>query len=485
MLKRENEVESIVVENHRSEYYILNREFFDFLTRTSMECLIQIEPGEEWSGEASVKTRLLNIDSSQDEASDDDVKEQSSSIDTNIHDTSPRKYILPYRHFEQLGKTMENLIQLAAVAKRWQRFVVKPGVQNSRLSLEPSLRTYPMDVYFNVSRMNTLLLQNGYSKLVRLESFLRDCNYVNMDVQTTIVHFLYNDFHRGNTKTWYHLKNSRLQEIFESTLSTGWTDCPFIDQHLNFAKTLRGIRTGRQVCVNPEVILTESSFQEKVLRDDKCIIFVEWRGFGKARTHFSLSYWPFLTPRKLQHNIPPSHLIEEEVTDFKKSELSSSYISVHLRTERLLLGNSFKKLKLCIDHVVYLAGILQELRGVRTVFLATDLTRFGSDAFVRRKFYTSNVTGSYEIRSEELAQIHGDAVRRMNAITYYPSKELFTKDKGMVSLVEMNILKGGMDLITVGSGSFRAWLVSVFRQHQNYSGRQGYTISEICNDGSN
>lgn len=492
VLQTSYETASIVVQSRRSEYYILNRDFFVFLARTSMECHIEVEPGAEWSGEATVRTKLLDSDTTPD---DEDTRKEygwTGAINTNGNTNKKAvepgegapKYVLAYRHFEQLGKTTENLIQLAAMAKRLGRQVVQPDVKNSRFSLSPGSRSYPLDVYFNVSNMNELLDENNYSKLVGLSSFLRDCNYVNTETKTTVVHFLYNDFYRGNTMKWYHLKQSQFQEILNKTLHTGWTDCPFIEKHLGFSTSFNGINIGRQLCVNPEVVLSETVFEEKILGGDKCVVLVEWRGFGRFRAHFSPNYRPFLGPKELTHNIEPSYLIKNEVNDFKRSKLSSGYISVHLRTERLLLRNSFKKLQLCIEHVVYLVDILRELRGLSTVFLATDMTRFGSDKFDSHKFYTSNATGLHLVRRKDFENIHADVVRRLKAVSYKPLREPYSKDKGIVSLVEMNILKGGVDLVTVGSGTFRAWLVSVFRQHQKHSGRRGYTISEICNDGS-
>ena len=147
LLQKTFETHAIVVESRRSEYYILNRNFFEFLSRTSMECFIQVEPDEEWSAEAVVKTKLIDNDASQDAESEQTTGADSANTrftsPTHVGE-SPTKYILAYRHFEQLGKTTENLLQLAAVSKTWGRFVVEPGVRNSRFLLKPGLSgTYP------------------------------------------------------------------------------------------------------------------------------------------------------------------------------------------------------------------------------------------------------------------------------------------------------------------------------------------------------
>ena len=484
VVQRGFETQSILVNKRRSEYYVLNRNFFEFLSRTSMECLIQVQPGKEWSSEAIVKTKLIDHDKSQDEqfgADAETAKTDLTIIPTKAQDTQA-KYVLVYRHFEQLGKTTENLIQLAAVARRWGRLVVQPDVKNSRFFLEPGFRGYHLDAYFNVTSLNNLLLANGYSQLVKMTNFTQGCNYKNLGVKTTLIHFLYSDVHRGNTKSWFGIGDKELREIVEKSLSSGWTECNFMNQHLSVTTSLDGIQIGRQVCVNPEVMRSEKAFEDDVLRGDKCVILLEWRGFGRQRTHFHLNFWPYLTPAQVKHRISPSNLIEQEVIRFVKSKLPSKYISVHLRTERLFVANLYKKLKFCIEHVVRLVSIIRSLRGVDEVFLATDLTDFGSDLFDRRTFYKTNATGEHLIQRQDITDIHTKLARRLNAVTYKPIDIPFTKDKGIFSLVEMSILRGGTDLITLGSGTFHAWTVSVFRQRQKEIGVHGYTISEICSD---
>ena len=481
VVQRRFETQSLLLNSRRSEYYVLNRNFFEFLSRTSMECFIQVEPGKEWSDEAIVKTKLIDHDGLQDEQFTD--TETADIYFTNVPkkaDDFQKKYVLAYRHFEQLGKTMENLIQLAAVAKRWGRLVIQPDVKNSRFSLEPGIRAYPLDAYFNVTSLNKLLLENGYSQLVSLNNFIQGCSYKNVGVKTTLIHFLYSDVHRGNTKLWFGISDKELREIVEKSLSSGWTECDFINRQLSVSTSLDGIQIGRQVCVNPEVVRSEKAFEDNVLRGDKCVIFLEWRGFGKLRTHFHPNFFPNLTPAEVKHRISPSNLIAQEVISFVESKLPSTYISVHLRTERLFVANLYKKLQFCIDHVVHLVSIIRSLRGADKVFLATDVNDFGSDLFDRRTFYKTNATGEHLMTRQDIANIHTKLARRLNAVTYKPTHIPFTKDKGIFSLVEMSILKQGTDLITLGFGTFHAWTVSVFRQHQKETGLRGYTISEIC-----
>ena len=480
--QRRFETQAIVFESQRREYLVLNRDFFEFLSKTGMECLIQVEPSEDWSREASVKTKLINNDILQDEESTTAVLTDThlKNIPRNTSRNFKTKYILVYRHFEQLSKTTENLIQLAAVARRWGRLVVQPNVQNSRFSLGTEFRAFPLDTYFNVSTLNEILIENGYSKLVKLKNFTQDCSYINFGVKTTLVHFLYSDGMRGNTKSWFGMNDKELHELVENSLHTGWTECNFINKHLSVAKSLDGIEIGRQVCVNPEVLRTEEAFNDKILREDKCVIFLEWRGFGHQRTHFHPRFLPFLTPVEVKHHISASNLIKREVTRFLQTRLPDKYISVHLRTERLFEANLYTKLKSCIDHIVHLVKIFRSLREVDAVFLATDLTEFGSDLFVRKQFYTTNETGKYIISRQDITDIHMKVARRLNATIYKPTRKPFSKDKGIFSLVEMNILKRGIDIITLGRGTFHAWTVSAFRQHHAGIGHRSYTIAEVC-----
>ena len=473
---------AIVVESRRSEYYVLNQDFFEFLSRTSLECLIQIELDEEGSGEASVKTKLIDNDLTSVKQYVETKTVEGDSV--NIPESAgglESKYVLVYRHFEQLSKTTENLLQLAAISKRWRRLVVQPDVQNSRFSLEPGFRAYPLETYFNVTSLNELLVANSYSQLVKIRNFTQDCSYAKFGVKTTLVHFLYGDTKRGNTKSMFHINDQELREIVEKTVSAGgWTNCDFINRHLSVAKSIDGIEIGRQVCVNPEIVMTEKAFEDNVLQGDKCVIFIEWRGFGKHRTHFQPNFFPFLSPNEVKHRISPSNLIHSEVINFLQSKLPSEYISVHMRTERFFVTNTYKKLQSCVEHLVHLVSIFRSLRQVDAVFLATDLTEFGTDLYERQKFYITNATGEHLMRRQEIADIHTKLERRLNAVTYKPTREPFSKDKGVFSLVEMNILKRGRDLIMLGRGTFHTWTLNVFRQHQAHVGRQGYTVSEVC-----
>lgn len=442
-----------------------------------MECLVQVEMGEEWSGEATVKTKLIDKEYSEiDQSSETEME----NVPRNFESLKMTKYILVYRHFEQLSKTTENLIQLAAIARRWERYVVQPDVQNSRFYFEPRFRAYSLDTYFNITSLNEILLANGYSQLVQLKSFSKDCNYAKFGVNTTLIHFLYSDIYRGSTKSWFGISDKKLREIVKKSLSSGWTECGFIERRLGVKKQLVGIEIGRQVCVNPEVLRSVNDFEDNVLRGDKCVIFLEWRGFGKQRTHFHPVYLPFLTPVEVKHRMSPSNLVEEEVISFVQSEMSSKYISVHIRSERFFVADLYEKLQFCLDHVLHIVRIVRALREVDTVFLATDLTDFGSDLFDRRRFYKTNATGKHLISRQDITDIHAKLARRLDALTYKPMRKPFSEDKGIFSLVEMNILKRGIDLITVGFGTFHAWTVNVFRQHQAEVGRRGYTIFEVC-----
>lgn len=478
------ESKSIVVESNRREYYILNKEFFEFLSRTSMECLIRVEPDELWNGEARVRTKLIDnhilYDEHSSTVSNNLTVKDLENIPTHRSETSERKYILVYHHFEQLGKTTENLLQLAALAGDWSRIVVEPEVKNSRFYMHSEPNAYPIETYYNIINLNVLLQANGYSKLVKMRHFRQDCNFRNHGAKTTLVHFLYSDVHKGNTKLWFGKNDKDVGEIVRKTLSSGWTDCNFIRRHLTGTKALEGIEIGRQVCVNPEILRDIKEFEQKVLLGDKCVIFTEWRGLGKQRTHFHPIFWPFLTPADLKHRILLSDIIRQETASFIERNLPKKFISVHIRTERLFVANLYKKLHSCVDHVLHLVNILRSLRNVSTVFLATDMVSFGSDLFDRRKFSIKNVTGEYLISREDITDIHHDIARRLNAVTYQPSHNPFTNDKGIFSLVELSILKNGIDLVTLGSGTFHAWIVSAFQHNQIEIRRSGYTISEIC-----
>lgn len=388
-----------------------------------------------------------------------------------------KRYLFVFHHYEQFGKTTENLIQLCSIAAYGSRTVVEPFVRDSRMcglqtgwwgeSLTKSRLFRPLSLYFDVKMMNELLYQNGYSTMQPLDEFRRSCNKTSASL--TMVHFLYGDG-RETTKKWFSLSEKECQRIYAQSKVTGWIDCPVIDKGLNISQRLGGMKTGRQICVNAERVQDHVMFEENILKGDKCVVLVYWKGFGSNRTHFKPKVK--LAARELVHKLPHSSLIIQEAELFRRVFLDKPYIGVHVRSERQIFWYSLDSLLKCINLIIKVIGKLKQKHKIDTVFLATDLTQYGSDTLVHRNSAT-DLDKSLRYFEKHLSD-------GLNPKKYSPhKKDPLLMDHGVVAIVEMNILSHSDHLVTLGSGSFQEWVMTLFNEKKKHL-KQDWTITRVC-----
>ena len=137
--------------------------------------------------------------------------------------------------------------------------------------------------------------------------------------------------------------------------------------------------------------------------------------------------------------------------DFMSENLSPGFVSVHIRTERILKeGRNISMVKKCLSKLVARVQIIAHSSTVPliSVFMATDFTEFGSSS---RKVKPAR----------ENAQLLKETLGPLKAITFQPSKYKLN-DRGAVAIVEMNILASGKHLVILGGGYFQWWVKSQF-----------------------
>ncbi|XP_028398594.1 uncharacterized protein LOC114522160 [Dendronephthya gigantea] len=403
---------------------------------------------------------------------DTDGKQEIISIAMDQREGEEDKYIFVFHHYEQFGKTTENFVQLCSIAVYGSRVVVEPFVRDSRMcglktgwwgkELTPSRLFKPLGLYFDVKAMNEILSQNQYTTVRPLTQFKRVCNKTTSNI--TLVHFLYNDG-KETTKMWFQLSEKDYQNIYLQTNNTGWYECPFIDRGLNISKRLGDTTAGRQLCVNAERITDHKMFENDILQGDKCVVITYWKGFGKNRTHFKPQVK--LNAREIVHRLHHSNLILQEAELYRRTFLERTYIALHVRSERQLLWYSEQSLLKCVHAVLRRVFKLKKEHGIQTVFLATDLTRYGSDTLV------SNKPNSLK-RFEKLL------MNFLKPKRYSPHQtDPLLMDHGVVAIVEMNILSQAKHLVTLGSGSFQEWVMALFIERKKGE-EQDWTITRVC-----
>lgn len=392
------------------------------------------------------------------------------------------KFLFVLHHYEQLTKTTENLFQLAAVAKQIGRVIVEPFVRDSRMCGLPygwsgqlrteSRRFYPLALYFDVKFMNNLLMKSHYTQMVKLETFKRECR--SSVANTTLLHFMFNDRKKEEMKKWYKISTAMYQKTEEAIKKSGWCECNFIDRGLDFSDRIGDFQAGRQICIDAEKVKSLQLFKTEILKGDKCVAIIHWRGLGKDRSHFKPEVEVDGNSRKLVYSLPSSELVISRAKNIVDS-IGDEYISVHIRSERQIQWYGFERLSLCLKTLVEKVGTLKQKYKIKQVFLSSDFTRFGSDTL--HSLTAQNITMTNKIK-----QIQRFLSKRLKPTTYNPrSDDPLVMDSGVVALTEMNVLIGGSHLMTIGSGTFQQWIVDAFIERKSSVDKQNYwTVTRIC-----
>ena len=142
--------------------------------------------------------------------------------------------------------------------------------------------------------------------------------------------------------------------------------------------------------------------------------------------------------------------------DFIAQKLTSNFISVHIRTEKILsAGGNISTVRRCLFNLKNrLQSIIQAAVAPPPIFLAADFTMFGS--------YSSTVKPA-----RKHAKSFMKILLPIKPISFQPS-EYKIVDRGAVAIVEMNILTSGRHLFVLGGGSFQTWMTKQFLTKNNY-----------------
>lgn len=390
------------------------------------------------------------------------------------------KFIFVLQHYEQLTKTTENLFHLGAVAKQIDRVIVEPFVRDSRMCGLPygwsgaprseRRRFYPLSLYFDVQFMNNLLNQSAIAPMVKLETFKRHCR--SSVANTTLLHFMFNDRSLEEMERWYKISAPAYRQIEECTKKAGWCDCNFIDRGLNVSNRIGDIRAGRQICIDAERVKSVHLFKREILRDDVCVVIIHWRGFGRERSHFKPEVQ--VSDRKLVYSLRSSAFVLEHAKNVEES-IGEEYISIHIRSERQIAWYDVERLSRCLKTLVTKATDLKKKSRINKIFVSADFTRFGSDTL--QSFTAQNKTLTSTIK-----KLKRFLFKTLKPMKYNPkSDDPLVKDSGVVALTEMNVLTGGLHLMTVGSGTFQEWIVHGFVARKVGTRRENnWTITRIC-----
>lgn len=390
------------------------------------------------------------------------------------------KFLFVLHHYEQLTKTTENLLHLSAVAEQIDRVIVEPFVRDSRMCGLPygwsgqlrseRRRFYPLSLYFDVKFMNNLLKKSRLAPMVKLETFKRRCR--SSVTNTTLLHFMYKDRSQEEMEKWFKISAPVYHTIEENIKNSGWCKCNFIDHGLNVSKRIGNLRADRQICIDAERVKSIKLFKSEILKDDKCVVIIHWRGFGKDRSHFKPEVK--VDNRKLLHSLRSSERVRDQAKTIEEA-IGGEYISVHIRSERQIQWYDVERLSRCIKTLVEKIADLKQKYQIKKVFLSSDFSRFGSDTL-------HSLTAQNNTLTNRIKQLQRFLSKTLKPKKFKPrSDDPMAIDSGVVALTEMNVLIGGSHLMTIGSGTFQQWIVEGFVERKNGSKQQNnWTITRIC-----
>ncbi|KAJ7321206.1 hypothetical protein OS493_035183 [Desmophyllum pertusum] len=226
-----------------------------------------------------------------------------------------------------------------------------------------------------------------------------------------------------------------------------------------------GFKVSRYVCVDPEVVRTASDLEDKILKGASCVGIVQWRGTGEDRAHFPLdpSIRQPLRPIDVEFN---PNLIEM-ARNFVKNKFNGDFIGIHVRSERHIERKGVNVTKRCMLKLATRVQESQDAYGVQQVFLASDLTDYGSDTLMN--FAGTNYRKSLSVFLHKVLNYPE---------TFEPNGVLY--DTGAAAIVEMNILSMATRLFTLGGGNFQEWAVGIFQKRHNNEQARVHRMCETC-----
>ncbi|XP_078380892.1 uncharacterized protein LOC144663727 [Oculina patagonica] len=360
-----------------------------------------------------------------------------------------KNIFIAFSYWEQLTLATNNFLDLTALAAYGGRHVVVPFVRDSSFYGSPTEQgSETLALYYNVTALNQTLRSRGHGTLISWKEFQDVCQG-KLDV---LVHFDYTT----NRQT--------IQAFFLCNIS----------RHVNTSFT--GFKVGRTICMNVFAVDSIEKFENEVVNRLPCVGLTEWKGCNKRapfRAQFNLSSVVTHLTRSADSAVFFNSKLLQVARDFITKNLGPHFVSVHIRTERILkYGTAHRNItavKKCISNVL---SLIQRHKNVSTahipVFLAADFADYGSSS-KRVKTARENAKSLMKILAP------------LNAVIFQPSTYNLT-DRGEVAIVEMNILVSGEHLFAVGGGTFQKWIVNQFL-NKNSTDKVSFAKrrSKMCN----
>ena len=411
-------------------------------------------------------------------------------------------YLMALSYHEQLNTAIKyELFSLATVAADWGLKLVEPFVVNSRIYGVKDKRVVP------IADRDGLPTALPLTSMFDVNDLLMDCSNVTMapfdifirNIPKRII-LLYPPFRSHQAREiGFSASYDALKSNFQAT-GADIVDCTDVFRNQNETKTFIEVmeaslnlvkrlpKVDRVVCFNPDVPLYTSKFQSYFgTLQDTVVIFLNWRGCfifdcsirsynrwiqtgecscpnGNNRpnknryrliTRSALTNYEKCTEQPVPH---PKEMIQTANKYLNMLNKSKPLIGIHLRTERLIMGNNVKWPKCFMSTLRPVISKLIEHHSIiasslsKHLLVISDFNPRGSDTC---RSNNCDVASQY---------ILNWIYREWNVrpTVFQPELAGTSTNKGYVSLVEMTMLTNVDYLVLVGHGNFQEQLASHF-----------------------
>ncbi len=369
-------------------------------------------------------------------------------------------YVRVYgRYWEQMTMNLRNLISLAGQAKIGGRKVLEPRVKDAGFGRDG----HSLGTYFDLKRFNDVLASSSYATLASQDEYDKACSLANASHVT--IHFLYPQKGVDFTKEKLNLNDKGYNGISSAASKTGWTKCTAL------TKFIKEGSNSNQFCVDPSKFMKWEKLEKDVIKGAKCLTIGVWRGIGSGyRTFFSENEFK-IKSRDIQFALKPPLDILNEAKRFQNKVINGRYIAVQVRGERVVIPHSLKRLRSCLRLLAEVVSVLKELSDITQVLIASDMSNFGSGSWkgsLKGELYNDNT----------LKDLHSFLMSSTGGIEYKPAAN--NRDRGVVALVEMELISRAQHLITIGTGSFQEWIKAKFLEQHRDDVRPSWSLITMC-----
>lgn len=380
-----------------------------------------------------------------------------------------KKYVFVHSPYtEQMSMSMLSVLSLCGQAQFGGRSVVRPFVYKSRFISRETGES--LGIFFDLKYLDDLLDHAGYAPMVSKKEYVFECKPT--DPNHVTIHFLYlGDTTKRWNKHYFKMTDERYDSIFEKTKPKGWTECMFLDKSMGLAPSKK------QFCINPAIIRDWKVVEKDIVGGAKCLNILLWRGIGGGvyRSYFTENDLKF-PHYEIHFALKPSEPVREEVARFRKQFLPDRFITVYLRSEFILVPHryNFEYLKKCIDVIVDVTNALKTMSGISQVYVASDMSRYGSAVINRYAKQKDN----------PFPDIYNSLIFRVGGVAYnYNATSSFITDRGAIALVDLTLATQAQYLVTAGNekmSSFVRWVAGKFLANHREDKELWSKIS-VCN----